>query len=68
MNKENAKDCNYHYDYANKCDCSDDDNCGCTYPNNMPHDVDCLCSADDNFQIPDNQTCLCNAQGEKNEK
>lgn len=23
------------YDYANKCDCSDDDNCGCDYPNNM---------------------------------
>lgn len=25
----------YGYDYANKCDCSDDDNCGCDYPNNM---------------------------------
>lgn len=23
------------YDYANKCDCSEDDNCGCDYPNNM---------------------------------
>lgn len=29
------------YDYANKCDCSEDDKCGCTYPNNMPHDFDC---------------------------
>lgn len=26
-----------HYDYANKCDCSEDDKCGCTYPNNMSH-------------------------------
>lgn len=25
----------YGYDYNNKCDCSDDDNCGCDYPNNM---------------------------------
>ena len=28
---------NFHYDYANKCDCSEDDKCGCDYPNNMPH-------------------------------
>lgn len=27
--------CHSKYDYANKCDCSDDDNCGCDYPNNM---------------------------------
>jgi hypothetical protein len=26
-----------HYDYSNKCDCSEDDKCGCTYPNNMHH-------------------------------
>lgn len=33
-----------HYDYANKCDCSEDDKCGCDYPNNIPHDftLDCL--------------------------
>ena len=29
------------YDYANKCDCSEDDNCGCSYPNNMGADFDC---------------------------
>lgn len=29
------------YDYANKCDCSEDDRCGCTYPNNMSADFDC---------------------------
>ena len=23
------------YNYQNKCDCSDDDNCGCSYPENM---------------------------------
>lgn len=28
---------NCHYDYSNKCDCSEDDKCGCTYPNNMSH-------------------------------
>lgn len=33
-----------HYDYANKCDCSEDDKCGCDYPNNIPHDysIECL--------------------------
>lgn len=25
----------WHYDYADRCECSDDDRCGCTYPNNM---------------------------------
>ena len=29
------------YDYANKCDCAEDDNCGCSYPNNMGEDFDC---------------------------
>ncbi len=29
-----------HYDLSNKCDCSDDDNCGCVFPNNMSHDFD----------------------------
>lgn len=31
----------YRYDYANKCDCSEDDNCGCTYPNNMAQNFSC---------------------------
>ena len=31
----NSSDC--HYDYQNKCDCSEDDKCGCDYPNNIPH-------------------------------
>lgn len=25
----------WNYDYSNKCDCADDDNCGCSYPENM---------------------------------
>lgn len=25
----------WKYDYADRCECSDDDNCGCTFPNNM---------------------------------
>lgn len=29
------------YDYEHKCDCSEDDKCGCTYPNNMKHNVTC---------------------------
>ena len=29
------------YDYEYKCDCSEDDKCGCTYPNNMKHNVTC---------------------------
>ena len=34
----------YGYDYANKCDCSDDDNCGCDFPNNMERNFDdCTC-------------------------
>lgn len=39
--------CTYEYDYADKCDCSEDDKCGCSYPDNMPHDFDCTCSKDD---------------------
>lgn len=31
------------YDYANKCDCSEDDKCGCDYPNNIPHDFNIAC-------------------------
>jgi len=34
---------NCTYDYANKCDCSDDDNCGCTYPNNMERNYTASC-------------------------
>lgn len=37
------------YDYANKCDCSEDDKCGCTFPNNLPHDFDCDFSGDPAF-------------------
>lgn len=29
------------YDYTNKCDCSEDDKCSCTFPDNMPHNFDC---------------------------
>lgn len=25
----------WRYDYADRCECSEDDRCGCTYPNNM---------------------------------
>ena len=30
----------WFYAYEDKCDCSEDDKCGCTYPNNMAHDYD----------------------------
>lgn len=44
MADENKSGCTYEYDYADKCDCSEDDKCGCTFPNNMPHDFDCVCT------------------------
>lgn len=31
----------YFYDYANKCDCSEDDKCGCSFPNNLAHNFTC---------------------------
>ena len=44
------------YDYANKCDCSEDDRCGCTYPNNMSRDFDCeeIPSTAKHRRFPDN--------------
>ncbi len=27
------------YNYNQKCDCAEDDNCGCTYPNNLKHNM-----------------------------
>lgn len=38
---------NCYYDYQNKCDCSEDDKCGCTYPNNMAHNYSSDCFTDD---------------------
>ena len=35
------QNCAYGYDYADKCDCSEDDKCGCSFPNNLPHDFGC---------------------------
>jgi len=48
MKKTSDTEC-YGYDYANKCDCADDDNCGCDYPNNMKRNFDNNCT---------NETCL----------
>lgn len=36
-----SKNCAYGYDYADKCDCSEDDKCGCSFPNNLPHNFGC---------------------------
>ncbi len=36
-NSSTSNKTKYIYNYANKCDCSDDDNCGCSFPNNMHH-------------------------------
>ena len=38
MTEDKEKKCQYVLDYNNKCDCREDDNCGCTYPNNLPQD------------------------------
>lgn len=54
------ENCTYGYDYENKCDCREDDNCGCTFPNNMPHDFDCRCGdEDENFSCEDNDDADC---------
>lgn len=52
-------DCEYGYDYANKCDCSEDDKCGCSFPNNMPHDFDCQCddTEEDECGYDDDECC-----------
>lgn len=62
-------------DYAHKCDCSDDDRCGCTYPNNtdvngaplkMPvheHNPNCKCTPEHHCGCYDGKPCKC---GEKN--
>ena len=31
------------YDYAHKCDCAEDDKCGCVYPNNMDRNFTSIC-------------------------
>lgn len=36
----------FAYDYANRCDCSDDDKCGCSFPNNLSHNYDINCEKD----------------------
>ena len=56
------KDCTYEYDYADKCDCSEDDKCGCSYPNNMPHDFGCTCSEDDEDENTLNCDCFENGE------
>jgi len=40
---DKTQNCTYGYDYEHKCDCSEDDKCGCSFPNNMPHDFNCRC-------------------------
>ena len=40
--KENEKK-NIIRNYKNRCDCSEDDNCGCSYPNNTNSDYDAVC-------------------------
>jgi len=46
------------YDYADKCDCSEDDKCGCTYPNNMPHNFSCKNEPPEKDEVADNLSVL----------
>lgn len=46
----------YSYDYANKCDCREDDNCGCSYPNNLPHNFSCALELETELQTPQSKT------------
>lgn len=57
MADKEKSDCMYEYDYSDKCDCSEDDKCGCTYPNNLSHDVECICSKDEDDE--DLLNCNC---------
>ena len=68
MEDKNCQDCDFHYDYANRCDCREDDNCGCSFPNNIPHDFDCLNEDDNNFQVPADQNCTCTTKDKNYEK
>ena len=40
------KDNDCRYDYKERCDCSDDDNCGCTYPDNLNRGYNDACFAE----------------------
>lgn len=59
------------YDYENKCDCSDDDKCGCKYPNNMSHNFTKECFENDDeinlekLNIRENEICGINLYDEK---
>ncbi len=55
------QNCSYGYDYENKCDCSEDDKCGCSFPNNMSHDFDKHCeNGDCSEEDDDDDGNLCN--------
>lgn len=58
MKKPPFKNDGCHYDYANKCDCSEDDKCGCSFPNNIAHDYssDCFNQEDDLSAAAQNNT------------
>ena len=49
---KNNKQPKFSYDYENKCDCSEDDKCGCTYPNNLQHDFNIHCSENQENSCP----------------
>ena len=44
---------NCRYDYEHKCDCAEDDKCGCVFPNNMARNFTSSCfeSKDDDITI-----------------
>lgn len=57
---DNPQPIKYSYDFDNKCDCSEDDKCGCSYPNNLQHDFDYHCS--------ENQEGNCSAKSNEFDK
>ena len=44
------KDNDCRYDYKERCDCSDDDNCGCTYPDNLNRGYNDACFAEKTYR------------------
>lgn len=55
--------------YELKCDCSEDDRCGCTFPNNMKvegvdmklpeHAPGCTCTKEHNCGCFEGKSCVC---------
>ena len=64
MSENKSRVCCF-YDYADKCDCAEDDRCCCNYPNNTDCSYKCvksdktLKSPEQPLEIKPNTVCFC---------